>query len=375
MAQFDLVFEGGGAKGSVFVGALLEFEQRGHSARRFLGTSAGAITATLIAAGYNSKEILDAVNEKLANGKPRFSSFMDIPARFADPVIKNSLTYAIFRKVDLPWVPEMVEDRIDDEIFEKLMLLDAYREIFSFVERGGLYSGMNFLRWIKEKLNKKNPSFGDATFSELYAETKNDLSLVASDTSGQQKLILNHRTAPDCPVSWAVRMSMSIPFVWQEVHWHEDWGTYRGKDITGHIIVDGGLLSNFPIHYLSSKDEDVREVMGDTDPDAVPNLGFLIDETLPVANSGNQGGNEGSDEDSSNGLLNNAKRLKTVARIMRLVDTMTNAHDNLAMEVHKKEVCRLPAKGYGTTEFDMDDNRLKALVDAGREAMKNYLDS
>lgn len=29
--QYDLVFEGGGAKGAVFVGAIQEFERRGRS--------------------------------------------------------------------------------------------------------------------------------------------------------------------------------------------------------------------------------------------------------------------------------------------------------------------------------------------------------
>jgi predicted acylesterase/phospholipase RssA len=43
--KYDLVFEGGGAKGSVFVGALQEFNARGHEAGRLIGTSAGAISA------------------------------------------------------------------------------------------------------------------------------------------------------------------------------------------------------------------------------------------------------------------------------------------------------------------------------------------
>jgi len=68
--QYDLVFEGGGAKGSVFVGALQEFFAREHTARRFIRTSAGAITATLMAAGYGPEEMLEAVNEKLPNRKP-----------------------------------------------------------------------------------------------------------------------------------------------------------------------------------------------------------------------------------------------------------------------------------------------------------------
>src|SRR5579872_5793753 len=78
MALFDVVFEGGGAKGSAFVGALTALKTAGHSTRRLIGTSAGAITATLLAAGYSAEEMLDAVNEKL-NGKPRFATFMDHP--------------------------------------------------------------------------------------------------------------------------------------------------------------------------------------------------------------------------------------------------------------------------------------------------------
>jgi NTE family protein len=50
MAQFDIVFEGGGAKGSVFAGALEVLNQQGHTYRRLIGTSAGAISATLVAA-------------------------------------------------------------------------------------------------------------------------------------------------------------------------------------------------------------------------------------------------------------------------------------------------------------------------------------
>lgn len=371
--QYDLVFEGGGAKGAVFVGALQEFAARGHTARRFLGTSAGAITATIMAAGYDSHEMLEAVNEKLPDGKPRFSTFMDIPARFEPEDIQNSLTYAIFKKIDVPGIPSMAEGWVDDRIFEQLVQVDAYREMFSFVERGGLYAGDAFLQWMKEKLNARGRNLGTTTLAAFQAQTGSDLSLVASDTTGQQMLVLNHRTAPECPVAWAVRMSMSIPFVWQEVRWEPAWGRYRGQDISGHTIVDGGALSNFPIHLLTSKDDEVVAIMGDTDPDAVPNLGLLIDETLPVAGAGEAESAKGT-ENLEGGLLNNVKRLKTVQRIEKLVDTMTTAHDKLAIKAHEKEVCRLPAKGYGTTEFAMSDRRLQALIVAGRKAMQDYFD-
>ena len=52
MQTMDLVFEGGGAKGMVFVGALEELFRDGtRRAGRLLGTSAGAITAVTLAAG------------------------------------------------------------------------------------------------------------------------------------------------------------------------------------------------------------------------------------------------------------------------------------------------------------------------------------
>lgn len=56
--KYDLIFEGGGAKGMVLVGAYEEFVRRGHTAGQLLGTLAGAITATLVAAGYTPAEIL-----------------------------------------------------------------------------------------------------------------------------------------------------------------------------------------------------------------------------------------------------------------------------------------------------------------------------
>jgi NTE family protein len=54
----NLVFEGGGVKGVAYVGALKELEKRDILANieRIGGTSAGAINAVLLAAGYTPTE-------------------------------------------------------------------------------------------------------------------------------------------------------------------------------------------------------------------------------------------------------------------------------------------------------------------------------
>ncbi len=371
--QYDLVFEGGGAKGAVFVGAIQEFERRKHTGRRFIGTSAGAITATLMAAGYTATDMLAVTKERTAAGKPRFSTFMDIAEAFQQDDIDKSLTQEIFNRVDLPLFPDWIQQRVDRALLSQLMKMSVYRELFSFVERGGLYAGNAFLAWIQEKLDAGNRNLANATFEEFNRETGADLSLVASDTTGHQMLVLNHRTAPKCPVAWGVRMSMSIPFIWQEVHWNSAWCTYLDKALAEHAIVDGGVLSNFPLHLLTSRDSDVVAIMGNTDPDGAPNLGLLIDETLPVLNAGQPATLKANDSVKAD-LLQHTKRLRTIQRIKRLVDTMTDSFDQRVIDTHGREVCRLPAGGYGTTEFDMSEQRMTALIEAGRTAMEAFFD-
>jgi len=372
--QYDLVFEGGGAKGAVFVGAIQEFERRGHSARRYVGTSAGAITATLMAAGYTSAKMLAVTKEKTVDGKPRFSTFMDIAEEFVPADIEKSLTQEMFNRVDLPLVPAWIEHHIDKALLSQLMTMPVYRELFSFVERGGLYAGDAFLAWVYEKLDASPHKLATATFAEFNQKTGSDLSLVATDTVDHEMLVLNHRTAPQCPVAWGVRMSMSIPFVWQEVCWNQKWGTYQGKPIDGHTIVDGGVLSNFPLRLLTSHDPDVVAVMGNTDPAGAPNLGLLIDETRQVPNAG-QPATPKADNSLKADLLCHTKRLRTIQRITRLVDTMTGSFDQRIIDTHGREVCRLPAKGYGTTEFDMSEQRMTALIEAGRVAMSTFFET
>jgi predicted acylesterase/phospholipase RssA len=369
--EYNLVFEGGGAKGLVFVGAIQEFEARGHTHRRLLGTSAGAITATLLAAGYNAAEMLPAIDEKLADGSPRFSSFLDVPEGFAKADLEESLSFSLLQLADLPFLPERLETLIDHRIMGQLTKLPAYRQVFSFVEKGGLYAGEKFRAWLVERLDAGGRELGRATMAEFQAKTGKDLTVVASDTTGETMLVLNHRTAPDCPVVAAVRMSMSVPFLWQEVVWQEAWGRYLGKDISGHAIVDGGVLSNFPIELLISRSPEVAELMGPHD--GIFALGFLIDESLPVTGSPPKPGAK-KKKKSGMAAAFDIQESPTLKRVIRLANTLTLARDKQVIDRYAQGVCRMPAQGYGTTEFDMTDHRREALIQAGREAARAFFD-
>jgi predicted acylesterase/phospholipase RssA len=360
---FDAVFEGGGAKGIAFAGALEVLLEQGHSLRRLIGTSAGAITAALCAAGYTPAEMLQAISERLPDGKPRFSSFMDIPRpeSFPPETREKSLTMEVFQRIDLPFVPGPLESRADTRLLEVLVKDRIYARLFSFAECGGFYEGSVFRNWLAEKLAVKGVVAAD-TLASMFAKTNRDLSVVVSDTTDMEMLVLNHRTAPDVPVIWAVRMSMSIPFVWQEVVWKAAWGTYRGRRKEGNVVVDGGMLSNFPMRFIAARDNDVRAIMGDTDPDAAGNLGLLIDEDLCVPGAAD-------DPRTPVGFTS----LRTIQRVARLVDTMMRSGDNEMIRLHAASVCRVPAKGYGTLEFDMEGERLRLFLEGAKDAMRRHL--
>src|SRR5579884_2718334 len=57
----DLVFEGGGVKGIGLAGAFLALTEHGYQPQCVAGTSAGAIMASLVAAGYTGPELQDIV--------------------------------------------------------------------------------------------------------------------------------------------------------------------------------------------------------------------------------------------------------------------------------------------------------------------------
>jgi NTE family protein len=197
----NLVFEGGGVKGIAYGGALQKLEELKilQNIERVAGTSAGAITATLLAIGYEAKEISDII----AN-----TNFQD----FAD----------------------------EDEGYLK----DIYRFFVYF----GWHKGDKLKQWTSDHLFVK---FGkaDLTFSELHHHSElsetvsqrriRDLYIVGSNLTTHKSELYSHETTPDMQIRDAVRISMSIPFYFQAVF-------SKTKD----VLVDGGVIRNYPINIF-----------------------------------------------------------------------------------------------------------------------------
>src|SRR5207245_3294084 len=113
----------------------------------------------------------------------------------------------------------------------------------------GLYNGDGFLNLMRTLLAKKGiHTFRDLILPEFADDDRYrfKLRVVASDISRRRMLVLpqdvrDYGMAPeDLEVALAVRMSMSIPFFFVPV---------KLKDSD---IVDGSLLSNFPVELFDS---------------------------------------------------------------------------------------------------------------------------
>ena len=93
-------------------------------------------------------------------------------------------------------------------------------------------------------------------------------------------------------------------------------------------------------------------------------IGLLIDDGLAVPGAATPAGESG-------GL----PQLATIRRINAVINTMLSARDKAVIEAYERFVVRLPAKGYGVTEFDLSDARRDTLVATGEQMMCDYLDS
>jgi NTE family protein len=309
----DAVFEGGGVKGIGLVGAVAEIEKT-YDFIDLAGTSAGAIVAALLAVGYTGLEI----KEKL-----------------------EALNYNDFK---------------DEGLIDKFGVLG---KALSFIFEYGIYEGDFFKEWLDELLEEK----GITTFQGLRNDGSESnqtyrLRMIASDITDRRMLVLpddlvKFGLIPDkFSISRAVRMSMSLPIFFEPVRLTDG----SGKN---HLIVDGGVLSNFPIWLFDSQDTP-----------RWPTFGFKLVEENP--------------RERKSDVKDPIKGIRAYATA--LVGTMLEAHDNYHISVSKGDLTRtirIPTaistnggtKNIKTTDFDITKEESEKLFQNGVGAAKDFLES
>ncbi|MGV3487608.1 MAG: patatin-like phospholipase family protein [Tuberibacillus sp.] len=287
----DGVFSGGGVKGFAFVGALEVVEEAGLRFRRVAGTSAGSIVAALIAAGFTSQEIkreMDMMN----------------PALFMDGK-SSPLQFTFFKWLTLYW-------------------------------RMGLYKGHAFEKWVQDTLYQKKV----VTFGDLPPDT---LKIIVSDLSRGKMVVI----PDDLPiyginpmnfsVARAVRMSCSLPFFFEPV-------ALYNKNAEKCIIVDGGVLSNFPVWiYDNGNKLPLR-----------PFLGFQL---------------------SSSADFYTAEPIKNAIDLFHgLFTTMKEAHDARYISKYAaSNIVFIPVEHVHTANFKLSKEDRQKLADLGRAKTRAFL--
>jgi NTE family protein len=149
----------------------------------------------------------------------------------------------------------------------------------------------------------------------------------------------------------AVRASMSIPFFFEPVRLRYE-RTVDGRQRTAtSVLVDGGMLSNFPIDVFDRRDG--RAPRWPTFGIKLSDRPGALADTFPK---------------NVDGLFGLAKAM---------VGTMTSYRD--AMHIDREEVRArtifVDTMGVKATDFDLDATTQNALFDSGVEAAKGFLET
>ena len=187
---------------------------------------------------------------------------------------------------------------------------------------------------------------------------RSKLQVIASDVTTHELLVLP-RDAPKIgiepdalDVALAVRMSMSIPVFFEPVRF------VNQRTGQMHVIVDGGMLSNFPVWLFDCPDGDVPEW---------PTFGLLLVEPKPETPIGARLPKPRMTGKGPGAVIDYVKAL---------AQTMMEAHDRLYVEQSNyARTIPIPTLGVGTTEFDLSKERALALYDSGRWAAEKFLDN
>ncbi|MEX2504071.1 MAG: patatin-like phospholipase family protein [Egicoccus sp.] len=309
----DLVLEGGGAKGVALAGAVAGLARGGVTFERIAGTSAGAVVAALLAAGMPADDL-----DRLAR---------DLELR------------------DL--VPAGPLDRLGT-VGQGLRGLSVLLEL-------GLHDHRPMKAWLRERLS----ALGVETFGDLRRDVDGDdlsgrrqyrLVLAAADITRARQVLLpwdyvDYGLDPDAqPVVDAVAASAAIPLVFEPVRL-----PFPGEDEQA-VLVDGGLLSNFPVDVFDRVDGR---------PPRWPTIGVKLS-ARP----------EGTAE-----IVQPVTG--PVSYVRALVGTAVTAWDQRHLEdpdVVERTIF-VDTTGYPSLDFDLEASRRAELAERGRAAALAWLAS
>lgn len=313
----DLVLSGGGVKGVALVGAVSALVGAGYVPQRISGTSAGALVGAVLAAAAQSGDLSAVQLEALAMG----------------------LDYRTF---------------LDPGPIERLPLVGP---AWGVVTGGGIYRGDTVREWVAAQL----AGFGVTTFADLAIsdpvlppEQRYRLVVTVADVSLGQLIRLPwdyeriYGLDPDKQlVADAVRASTAIPFFYRPA-------SLTSTDGRVSTLVDGGLLSNFPIDSLDRTDGEKPRW---------PTFGVTLLPNLPA------------DNEQVIPALRPLRLLGSPTLLEQVVTTILVGRDqaHLNQPWVSARTIRIDTSEVGVLDFDLPRRRKQLLYERGRRAGEDFL--
>jgi NTE family protein len=130
---------------------------------------------------------------------------------------------------------------MEHEIIEKDLSKLKKISFMNFWGNWGLDTGENIILWLESLLLRKLEKTKKLTFGELYSIIPIKFNVLAGNLNRYEFEEFNHVKTPNVPVLDAIRMSIGIPIV------------FTKKVYNGDIILDGGIISSYPIDLYSDK--------------------------------------------------------------------------------------------------------------------------
>jgi NTE family protein len=277
----DLVMEGGGVLGIAFIGYILALESVGIRFLNIGGASAGSITALLLAAADKPAE---EKSQKLMQimGNIPMATFLDSENKKVKQLI---LDYAA-GKINIHL------NSVQDVISHLPWLLLTGLPVFKILKKHyGLCKGEAFLNWIHNQALQQLNCLDTSTLYQRMNDLPDGIKTAINKHRHQQRIVTDKNYASLCLIATDlttetrlqfpkdeplfefhsnnhlaefVRCSMSIPLVFQPYPLktipaqEKLWQKVTGRPLSTVkipekcYIVDGGIVSNFPIDVFHS---------------------------------------------------------------------------------------------------------------------------
>ncbi|MCV7386302.1 patatin-like phospholipase family protein [Mycolicibacter longobardus] len=312
----DLVLSGGGVRFAGLVGAVVALMDAGYTVQRVSGVSGGSVVGTILAAAARGDQLTAAQIKELALSVP-------LP-KWRDAVVP----------------------------------LPVLGPALGFLRDNGLYRGDFAHDWIRGELRNLGVStWGDLAYhgDDLLAERRYRAVVSVTDvTTGQLvRLPWDYRRVygldPDeQPVADAVRASMSVPFFYRPM-------TLTSTAGVRSTLLDGGVLSNFPIDSFDRPD-------GRTP--LWPTFGVTV---APEPT--------GDDIGAAIPALGPLRQFGQARLLEDLITTLLVGHDQTHLNLPWVSVraIRVNPTDVGVLDFDISRVRLEELYDNGYRAAAQFL--